>query len=273
MNTSTLSQTDINLRSQNWQEAYTNINRREALLFGKFPSKMGFLTIGIPSVKRRNMTYLENTLQSLVSKASPEDRGRVIIVVFLTDSNHTWVIHRAKEVYKRFKEHVDSGFIQIVHPPHILYPNFRLLERRFNDSPERVAWRSKQNLDYSYLMTYSQPLSKYYLQLEDDVIVTNNYTRKLKDFINRNPNKWLFLRMSKLGFIGLLFKNSDLLKVAEFLRILFDEKPCDLLINDLRVIKGQTKDILLSPSLFQHMGVISSLKHQIRHVKDKTFKD
>ncbi|XP_061169771.1 alpha-1,6-mannosyl-glycoprotein 4-beta-N-acetylglucosaminyltransferase-like [Saccostrea echinata] len=231
-----------------------------------------YLTIGIPSVKRQNMTYLEHTLLSLVSKTSQNDRRRVIIVVFLTDSNHTWVVHRAKEVYKRFREHVDSGFIQIVHPPHIFYPNFRLLERRFNDSPERVAWRSKQNLDYSYLMTYSQPMSKYYLQLEDDVMVTSNYTRKLEDFINRNPSKWLFLRVSKLGFIGLLFKNSDLLKVAKFLRILFDEKPCDLLINDLRVIKGQTKDIILSPSLFQHMGVISSLKNQIRRVKDNTFR-
>jgi hypothetical protein len=169
---------------------------------------------------------------------------------------------------------VDSGFIQIVHPPHVAYPNFQLLERRFNDNKERVAWRSKQNLDFSYLMTYSQPMSKYYLQLEDDVKATENYICKLKDFITLNEREtWLFLRLSTLGFIGLLFRNSDLPKVSEFLLVLFDEKPCDLLINDLRVIKGQIKDLVISPSLFQHMGLVSSLENKVQRLKDKTFQD
>lgn len=220
------------------------------------------------------MTYLEDTLQSLISRTPPSNRSRILLVVFLTESNHTWVVHRAKEVYQRFQEHVDSGFIQIVHPPHIAYPNFRSLERRYNDDKDRVAWRSKQNLDFSYLMTYSLPMSQYYLQLEDDVMATENYIHKLEDFIKQNEQEtWLYLRMSKLGFIGLLFRNSDLPKVSEFLLVLFDEKPCDLLINDLRVIKGQTKDFVLSPSLFQHMGLVSSLKNKVQLLKDNTFRD
>ena len=123
---------------------------------------------------KRDLSYLEDTLESLISKTEADDRPRVVFVVFLTDSYHSWVIERAKEVYSRFREHVDSGLVQIVYPPHIAYPNFRFLMRRFKDSLERVAWRSKQNLDFAYLMLYSQPFSEFYLQIEDDVIVSKN---------------------------------------------------------------------------------------------------
>ena len=237
-------------------------------------SVSGFLTIGIPSVRRQNVTYLEDTIESLISKTGADDRPRVVFVVFLTDSNHTWVIERAKEVYSRFQEHVDSGLVQIVHPPHIAYPNFRFLTRRFGDSLERVAWRSKQNLDFAYLMLYSQPFSEFYLQIEDDVIVSKNYLQNLESYISACANKpWLYLRFSKLGFIGLLFKSEDLTKVSEFFMILFDEKPCDLLINDLRVLKGQPNELVFSPAIFQHMGLISSLNNKVQRLKDDSFKE
>ncbi|XP_061182810.1 alpha-1,6-mannosyl-glycoprotein 4-beta-N-acetylglucosaminyltransferase-like [Saccostrea echinata] len=254
------------------QDMYFKINHKEALLHGKFREKKGFLTIGIPSVKRKDVSYLETALASLVEHSLPHERERVVIVIFLTDSNHTWVIERAKEIYKQFKEHVKTGFMQIVHPPHIAYPNFQYLERKYNDSMTRVAWRSKQNLDYSYLMTYSRNMSQYYLQLEDDVITTAGYLSKIKSFISQNLKKtWLFLRFSKLGFIGVLFKNSDLIKVAEFLLVLFDETPGDLLINELKRIKGQQKEIRIRPSLFQHQGLISSLENKIQKIQDRDF--
>lgn len=195
-----------------------------------------------------------------------------MIVIFLTDSNHTWVVDRAKEIYKQYRDHVESGFMQIVHPPHIAYPNFQYLERKFNDTQARVAWRSKQNLDYSYLMTYSRNMSKYYLQLEDDVITTTGYLSKIKAFISRNLQKtWLFLRFSGLGFIGVLFKSSDLPKLAEFLLVLYDENPGDLLINELKRIKGQKKEIRSRPSLFQHLGLVSSLQNKIQKIQDRDF--
>ena len=232
----------------------------------------GFLTIALPSVKRKNASYLETTLESLIKHTAPSEREQVVIVIFLSDSNHTWVVERAKEIYKAFKSHVLSGFIQIVHPPHIAYPNFKYLERKFNDSMTRVAWRSKQNLDYSYLMTYSRNMSKYYLQLEDDVITIKGYLSKIKSFIGHNLSKtWLFLRFSGMGFIGVLFRSSDLPKVAEFLLVLFDESPGDLLINDLKRIKGQLKDYRSRPSLFQHLGLVSSLANKIQKIQDKDF--
>lgn len=174
-------------------------------------------------MKRKDVSYIETTLDSLVMHPPPQEQEQVVIVVFFTDSNHTWVVKRATEIYHKYKTYVDSGFMQIVHPPHIAYPNFKYLERKFNDSSARVAWRSKQNLDYSYLMTYTRNISKYYIQLEDDVITTSGYLGKIKNFIAYNLKKtWLFLRFSGLGFIGVLFKSSDLPKVAEFLLVLFD---------------------------------------------------
>lgn len=266
---------DAHLHKLDWkllEDMFFKINHKEALLFGKFRRKSGFLTIGIPSVKRKDVSYIETTLDSLVMHTPPQEQEQVVIVVFFTDSNHTWVVKRATEIYHKYKTYVDSGFMQIVHPPHIAYPNFKYLERKFNDSSARVAWRSKQNLDYSYLMTYTRNISKYYIQLEDDVITTSGYLGKIKNFIAYNLKKtWLFLRFSGLGFIGVLFKSSDLPKVAEFLLVLFDESPGDLLINDLKKIKGQAKDYRSRPSLFQHLGLVSSLENKIQKIQDRDF--
>lgn len=49
---------------------------------------------------------------------------------------------------------------------------------------------------------------------------------------------WFFFCFFGLGFIGVLFKSLDLLKVVEFLLVFFDESLGDLLINDLKKIKG-----------------------------------
>eukprot|EP00434_Breviolum_minutum_P006965 symbB.v1.2.006148.t2/scaffold360.1/size220131/2 len=40
---------------------------------------------------------------------------------------------------------------------------------KFGDSPKRQWWRTKQNLDYTFLMWYAANLSDYYMQLEDDI--------------------------------------------------------------------------------------------------------
>ena len=35
---------------------------------------------------------------------------------------------------------------------------------------ERVTWRSKQSLDFSFLMMYAKSRGTFYVQLEDDVL-------------------------------------------------------------------------------------------------------
>ncbi|XP_060068323.1 alpha-1,6-mannosyl-glycoprotein 4-beta-N-acetylglucosaminyltransferase-like [Ylistrum balloti] len=251
------------------------INRQGALLFGRFRNYTSYLTIGIPSVEREGVDYLEDTIISLVKNTQVKERKEVIILVFLADQDHDTITRRAKKLYDTYKEHVDSGFMQIVHPDHQYYPDFSKLDRNFNDSETRVAWRSKQNIDYAYMFLYSKNLSQYYMQLEDDVLTAKSYLTQVKRFIKTRPPKikWFCIQFSHLGFIGKLFQAGDLQSIGEFLLMFYSEQPGDLLINYMKKIKTQFKDILMKPSLFQHRGVISSLKDKKQFLVDKSFRD
>ncbi|XP_069132073.1 alpha-1,6-mannosyl-glycoprotein 4-beta-N-acetylglucosaminyltransferase-like isoform X1 [Argopecten irradians] len=251
------------------------INQQEALLFGHFRNFTSYLTIGIPSVLRDGVDYLEDTLNSLVKNTQVKERKEVILLVFLADQDHDVVTKRAKKLYESYREHVDSGFIQIAHPDHQYYPDFSKLDRNFNDSEARVAWRSKQNIDYAYMFLYSKNLSQYYMQLEDDVLTAKSYLTQVKRFVKSRPPKikWFCIQFSHLGFIGKMFQASDLQSIGEFLLMFYSEQPGDLLINYMKRIKTQFKDILMKPSLFQHRGVISSLKDKKQFLVDKSFRD
>ena len=46
----------------------------------------------------------------------------------------------------------------------------RSLQQTMGDDMERVTWRSKQALDFSFLMMYAKDRGTFYVQLEDDVL-------------------------------------------------------------------------------------------------------
>ena len=68
---------------------------------------------------------------------------------------------------KAFKAEMDSGLLDVIVPPTEFYPDFShtLPDPVFNDSAERVKWRTKQNYDFAYLMAYAQKRGRYYLQV------------------------------------------------------------------------------------------------------------
>lgn len=72
-----------------------------------------------------------------------------------------------ESISKIFKFEVDSGLIDIVVPAIEYYPDFGKTppDRVFNDSMERVKWRTKQNYDFAYLMAYAQRRGQFYLQV------------------------------------------------------------------------------------------------------------
>lgn len=93
-----------------------------------------------------------------------------------------------------------------------------------------MRWRTKQNLDYVYLMMYAQSKGAYYLQLEDDVITKPNYVAVMKDFISKQyqqTEQWLMIEFSSLGFIGKLFRTSDLPVMIDFILLFYKDKPVD----------------------------------------------
>ena len=92
----------------------------------------------------------------------------------------------------------DSGLIEIISPPAGFYPDMSSLKQTLGniveklltifpwwsiliipivpgDDMERVTWRSKQALDFSFLMMYAKDRGTFYVQLEDDVL-----TKKVK---------------------------------------------------------------------------------------------
>lgn len=105
----------------------------------------------------------------------------------------------------RFPSQVESGLIEVVAPSVTYYPSFDKLRITLGDPPERVRWRSKQNLDFAFLMSYAQPKGTFYVQLEDDILAKPYYINTMKKFaIEQTARKdpWFVLAFSQLGFIG-----------------------------------------------------------------------
>jgi len=100
---------------------------------------------------------------------------------------------------------MESGLIEVISPPASYYPDMENLRSTLGDSPERVRWRSKQNLDFAFLMMYSQPKATFYVQLEDDILAKKNFISTMKNYaLQRISEKspWFVLEFCQLGFIG-----------------------------------------------------------------------
>ncbi|CAJ0968377.1 unnamed protein product [Ranitomeya imitator] len=103
----------------------------------------------------------------------------------------------------RFPNEIQSGLLEVISPSPHFYPDFSRLRESFGDPRERVRWRTKQNLDYCFLMMYAQSKGTYYVQLEDDIVAKPNYLSTMKNFALQQPSEeWMILEFSQLGFIG-----------------------------------------------------------------------
>lgn len=95
--------------------------------------------------------------------------------------------------------------MDVVAPTVAYYPDMNQLRTTLGDPEERVKWRSKQNLDFAFLMMYAQPKGMFYIQLEDDILVKPKFVTTMKTIaLERIANKqqWFVLDFCQLGFIG-----------------------------------------------------------------------
>ncbi|XP_078258264.1 alpha-1,3-mannosyl-glycoprotein 4-beta-N-acetylglucosaminyltransferase A [Rhinoraja longicauda] len=244
------------------------------------------LVLGIPTVKRKVKSYLAETLHSLIDKLSPEEKLDCVIVVYIgeTDLNH---VHSVLDnLEKEFSFEISSGLIEVISPHVTYYPELANLRETFGDSKERVRWRTKQNLDYCFLMMYAQKKGIYYVQLEDDIVAKDHYFSTMKNFaLQLSSEDWMILEFSQLGFIGKMFQSPDLNLIVEFILMFHKEKPIDWLLDHILWVKvcNPEKDakhcerqksnirIRFRPSLFQHVGLHSSLAGKIQKLTDKDF--
>ncbi|KFO25166.1 Alpha-1,3-mannosyl-glycoprotein 4-beta-N-acetylglucosaminyltransferase A [Fukomys damarensis] len=244
------------------------------------------IVMGIPTVKREVKSYLIETLHSLIDNLYPEEKLDCVIVVFIGETDTDYVHSVVANLEKEFSKEISSGLVEVISPPESYYPDLTNLKETFGDSQERVRWRTKQNLDYCFLMMYAQEKGVYYIQLEDDIIVKQNYFNTIKNFaLQLSSEEWMILEFSQLGFIGKMFQAPDLTLIVEFIFMFYREKPIDWLLDHILWVKvcNPEKDakhcdrqkanlrIRFRPSLFQHVGFHSSLSGKIQKLTDKDY--
>ncbi|KAM8748703.1 alpha-1,3-mannosyl-glycoprotein 4-beta-N-acetylglucosaminyltransferase A [Acanthopagrus schlegelii] len=244
------------------------------------------MVMGIPTVKRKVKSYLSETLRSLIDKLSPEEKLDCVIIVFVGETDVDYVHSVVAVLEKEFSTELSSGLLEVISPPAAYYPDLTNLKETFGDSKERVKWRTKQNLDYSFLMMYAVSKGVYYVQLEDDIVAKPNYFATMKNFaLQLSSEDWMILEFSQLGFIGKMFQAPDLNLIVEFIFMFYKEKPIDWLLDHILWVKvcNPEKDakhcerqksslrVRFRPSLFQHVGLHSSLAGKIQKLTDKDF--
>uniref|UniRef100_A0A2I3GYI1 Alpha-1,3-mannosyl-glycoprotein 4-beta-N-acetylglucosaminyltransferase A n=1 Tax=Nomascus leucogenys TaxID=61853 RepID=A0A2I3GYI1_NOMLE len=238
------------------------------------------IVMGIPTVKREVKSYLIETLHSLIDNLYPEEKLDCVIVVFIGETDIDYVHGVVANLEKEFSKEISSGLVEVISPPESYYPDLTNLKETFGDSKERVRWRTKQNLDYCFLMMYAQEKGIYYIQLEDDIIVKQNYFNTIKNFaLQLSSEEWMILEFSQLGFIGKMFQAPDLTLIVEFIFMFYKEKPIDWLLDHILWVKvcNPEKDakanlrIRFRPSLFQHVGLHSSLSGKIQKLTELVF--
>ncbi|XP_032384269.1 alpha-1,3-mannosyl-glycoprotein 4-beta-N-acetylglucosaminyltransferase B isoform X1 [Etheostoma spectabile] len=243
------------------------------------------LVLGIPTVKREKQSYLVSTLRSLLYGLTTLQQQDLLIIVFVAETDSDYVGSIAESIRKNFSKEVQSGMLEVISPSQYYYPDFSGLRETLGDSKDRVKWRTKQNLDFSFLMLYAQDKGTYYVQLEDDVVAKAGYFNTMKTYANQRSQKWLYLEFSQLGFIGKMFQSRDLPMIAEFFLMFHRDKPIDWLLDHILWVKvcNPEKDAKdcdkqkaqlryrYKPSLFQHVGLHSSLPGKLQQLKDKDF--
>lgn len=231
-----------------------------------------FLAVGLASVRRPRGYYLPATLQSLFKQSTEEELQEMVVVVHLADADLSWNARVAASIAQKFARHILQGRLLLIHAPHESYPTLEGLKRNYNDPEKRVKFRSKQNVDYAFLFAFATNLSSYYLMIEDDVWCAKSFLTSIrKALASQEGSSWATLEFSKLGYIGKLYRSSDLPRLARFLLLFYQEMPCDWLLSHFRLLLTQKDVIRFKPSLFQHMGLYSSFQGTINRLEDDEF--
>lgn len=242
--------------------------------------------LGVPTVKRKRESYIYRTINSLIKSMSSSELADTLIVIYIGEKDDVARKQLVSELSTAFDSYVQTGLIDIIAPPACYYPDFNQIPTNLGDKRAQFNWRSKQNLDFAYLMMYATGRGKYYVQLEDDIIAADRFINSMKVFINGQNPDWFLIWFSQLGFIGKCFKTSDLPFFVNFLYLFYRFKPCDWLLdhaiycmtgcsfNVKKQICASERKALVKhyrPPLFQHIGKFSSLSGKIQRLKEKHF--
>lgn len=161
-----------------------------------------------------------------------------------------------------FQPHIQARELVVITTPLTSYLPLKDLKVTFEDPPGHVAVRSKQNMDYAFLMNFATQHSDYFLMVEDDVKCAPRFVTHIATAVSAWANRpWLTLAFSPLGLTGKLFRTGDLPSLVHFLLLFYRELPWHCLLAHFQDLTRHTPVEFL-PSLFQHVGNSSSFKEE-----------
>uniref|UniRef100_A0A8C0XID7 MGAT4 conserved region domain-containing protein n=1 Tax=Castor canadensis TaxID=51338 RepID=A0A8C0XID7_CASCN len=237
-----------------------------------FSPILELLTIGISSVQHLQGSYLLDTLQSLFFASSSSELKHIIVLVHLADSDRKWLNQVISNISTLFKPYIQAGQLVVINTPLKSYLPLKKLKSNRNNTPTYIAFRSKQNMDYAFLMNFATNHSDYFLMIDDDVKCVPGFVTQIATILSAWEWKfWVTLEFSQLGFIGNLFHSRDLPYFVHFLLLFYQEMSCDYLLSHFRDLVMQQKPIRFSPSLCQHTDNHSSFGSKFSSLKDKEF--
>jgi alpha-1,3-mannosylglycoprotein beta-1,4-N-acetylglucosaminyltransferase A/B len=97
--------------------------------------------IGIPTVKRPKVSYLIQTLRSLIDNLATNEMNEVMITLFIAEIGLTpFATETIVLIQSEFNEHLESGLLEVVVPPSQFYPDFSKITPTFGDSEGRISF-------------------------------------------------------------------------------------------------------------------------------------
>ncbi|CAK5045888.1 unnamed protein product [Meloidogyne enterolobii] len=157
----------------------TTLNSQILLNSSKILRSPPEIILMIPSTFREGENYLFQTLHNLLENIAEEELHIIQIIILISENPWDLKMEEKKEnvtklIYQKFKNEINQGILEVISPPIEFFPpNLEKIKTTLGDPPARMVWRTKQNLDYAYAMLHvynSKPSSKYYVQLEDDIV-------------------------------------------------------------------------------------------------------
>ena len=202
------------------------------------------------------------------------EKKDLYVVILLADLQEPTKSTTRRDLSITFGKYIEQGFLTVIEAYPEYYPDLNNIKEKYGDSVKRRAWRSKENVDNSFLMCYCKDFSHYYIHLEDDVKSSPSFVSKLRDFLTTQTNTdWLDLNVAVQGSVAKVYYSHDLENIASYFYLMYDEMPIDWLMSHWKKIKfpksmnDYNKEPLLA-SLFEHIGVQSSLAEKKLHNSD-----
>ncbi|XP_053515551.1 alpha-1,3-mannosyl-glycoprotein 4-beta-N-acetylglucosaminyltransferase C-like isoform X1 [Artibeus jamaicensis] len=227
------------------------------ILIGAPPGEKKLLTIGISAVPPLQGSNLVSTLQSLFSASSSLERKHFTVLLHVAGPDPKgsgWLAQMTDNLSALFKPHVQARELVVITTPPTSSLPLKDLKKTVGDPPAHIAFHSRQNRDYAFLMNFATQRSDYFLMVEDGVNCAPGFVTQIATAVSAWAHRpWVTLEFSQLGLTGKLFHAGDLPRIAHFLLLFHQEMPCAQLLSHFQGLV-QSTPVQFLPSLFQRSG-------------------